>query len=471
MQNLFNLNDMGDAAESFTRILEILHVSQTQHKGEGQPIDGPATFIDFGESCSKNGKKCMFHRIFWINQLSQRKCRCGLACSVEQSDLNNYSIVVNMDQFLQTLRAYTKYLIQNDVFTEDIEEVKMSFIDVLQMSFTAEEQFCKNEACTIKKSRMMYKIDLKEGVPQVMTFNLNWIDENVPKQNISSLLDTIQSKFALCDLYETDDLPVLEFKKINYMLQGFVAYYGRHYSCFFQGIINGNKVWQEYNDAMAKEYKSFEEVISFCKKCGIKPTLMFYQLASQSADTDTLFSIRLSQYRAQLPDYRIRLAVNADYKPYDGQEAYFPSYGEISMPRALQVELRANQETKDVYIYKCLHCGKYTLLHYKMCHYCEKYNECYETSASVSRIGYQKEDEILQKLEKAMYQQELSNSQKQMLDDEWYQNPVHYSPWHSMPGLRMHQHQHQHQHQHHYQPQSQSRLFFVMQPPGYYYPK
>jgi hypothetical protein len=88
---------MGDAAEAFTRILELFHASQTQDKGEQRDADGPANFINFGESCSKNGRKCMFHRIFWINQQSQRICRCGLACSLEQADLNNYSIVVNMD--------------------------------------------------------------------------------------------------------------------------------------------------------------------------------------------------------------------------------------------------------------------------------------------------------------------------------------------------------------------------------------
>jgi hypothetical protein len=100
LEDTFNLNEKADAAEAFLTILSLLHASNAPNLGQKANSEGILR-LDLDEECKRaQNQACEVHKLFKISQVTCRKCLCGALFPPEQTDMNNFSLIVNVNDIL-----------------------------------------------------------------------------------------------------------------------------------------------------------------------------------------------------------------------------------------------------------------------------------------------------------------------------------------------------------------------------------
>ena len=149
-----------------------------------------------------------------------------------------------------------------------------------------EDGICVNtSSCSIK--RTSFKTYIEGPYPQVLMFNINWFDNQVPYLDTLKFAVSIPQRFKMKDLFcEKNEgatpTPGQQHNDDCYILKAIVCFLGAHYMTFVKMIVDEHPVWRLYDDTEISIYQDWTQILYKILEFGTLPTVLVYEKVTKS---------------------------------------------------------------------------------------------------------------------------------------------------------------------------------------------
>ena len=145
----------------------------------------------------------------------------------------------------------------------------------------------EDKHCPHKESKVThYALD---PLPKVLTFNINWFDNQVPYMDTLRFSVSIPQKFQVSELFELADTQT----QVNheFILKGVVCFLGAHYMTYIKtrNVNEGETTpyWQLFDDNKPIQlFSSWGDILEKILEFGTLPTVLIYERANDENKFD-----------------------------------------------------------------------------------------------------------------------------------------------------------------------------------------
>ena len=220
------------------------------------------------------------------------------------------------------------------------------------------------------------------------------------------------------DLYDLrDQTPSDRGQNPGYVLKSVVCFLGAHYMTYIKKKqAEGFPVWKLYDDYKPTQlYTSWKEILEKILEFGTLPTVLIYERATDHnkeydiLDTITVDELRILDKRAQSLQKFVDQYENAEAKAdmeqskdQPEQEVEKKAQGVAPEPLSSQLALAQKQKSETqlwqdvyqtkqkyknygIYIFECVSCTLFKMLHQKACPHCGRKNIYHDTSLNINQ--------------------------------------------------------------------------------------
>eukprot|EP00347_Sterkiella_histriomuscorum_P020796 403336428 len=405
MEQLFDLNQKGDAAEAFVMFLKLLH-QVTIEQSTSQKCQTLEELLD--AACQND---CPIHSMFQICIEEQIKCECGFQKILQKYHQNNFMHVIYGVEYIEKLKQQ---------YEQTQKQIKIS--EIVKSDTLVNE--CERKNCLKKKAKISQIIE--KPYPKILVLNFNWSQEEIKSVDLLQLLLSLEDGVKMQHFYEVQQRETINDQK-GYNLKAIVCYVGAHYLVLIRQNNSNSSInisspkknranWRLFNDTKIEDLQEWYDVVNYLLDSKCTPTLIIYEetqeIYQSTEQTEIYMNFQKSQKDIQqdfqvkvedqkgsqiLPDFNIIDQVQMDV------ESKNLSSNEKKQSDALKIlnKLKSDVTQLDIYIMECNKCRNLMMLHQQNCLQCGELNVFKDPKPEA--VTNQIETSIQQKLDRISY--------------------------------------------------------------------
>lgn len=227
----------------------------------------------------------------------------------------------------------------------------------------------------------------------------------------------IPQRFKLSELFDIADNGKEQIDE-EYVLKAVVCFLGAHYMTYIKVKEDGPQsipIWKLYDDYKHVQiYSSWREILEKILEFGTLPTVLIYEKVTiQNNDFDMLDTVNVDELK-QLDNRAYSLQKFIDQYENAEAQAQIKQNSAIDQPEEEKVQagvvpdpkavamVRANSKSQsqilqelyqikkkyknyDIYIFECIRCSLFMMLHQQYCPHCNRKNTYYDSSLKLNQ--------------------------------------------------------------------------------------